>query len=555
MRRWGELEDRALKWALALILVGAGVTLLIANRDQWFIGDDWDFLKDRSARSATDLFTPHNEHWSTIPILIYRGIFSLVGIRSHVPYILVLIVLHLAVVFLVWKLIVSMGLNRYVAVGVAAVLSVFGAGSENLLWAFQIGFVGSIALGLLQMILFDHEGQSTPRDAAGVGVGILNLMFSGMALPMIAAVGMFVAIKRRLRDAVLLTSIPTLIFVGWYVLVGNRGLGEAYPSVDQALDNLPEYLWIGLTATVEGLVGNGSFLFPIFIVGFIYCVGSNYKRFASAIAGVAGAITMFAILVFSRSAAGVEFAGTSRYLYMAAALMLPAIAVVLDRIIRAGAIGGVVVLAVLVLSGVRGVELLFDDAREQGSREQQLKAQILQGVDLAQADDSLLSLEVEPTFNPRLNTQELLPLKEQGLLPSGGRDGVPALLAAQASLNISVTNEPVLPIGEAAVLGYARAAQVSEVLACITVQPLESVPQIVLSFPVEASVELRPSSAGALEVFLRDQEADITVGARTFDLEGGRAYFLNVGVSEVEPIVTLPAAGTTEICGLDTGLA
>ena len=52
-----------------------------------FSGDDWDFLFFRGTVAGSDrgLFTPHNEHWSTIPILMYRAIFAMVGPRHYLP--------------------------------------------------------------------------------------------------------------------------------------------------------------------------------------------------------------------------------------------------------------------------------------------------------------------------------------------------------------------------------------------------------------------------------------------------------------------------------------
>ena len=42
------------------------------------------------------------------------------------------------------------------AVAVAILLLVYGSGFENLFWAFQIGFVGSVALGLWALVVADR---------------------------------------------------------------------------------------------------------------------------------------------------------------------------------------------------------------------------------------------------------------------------------------------------------------------------------------------------------------------------------------------------------------
>src|SRR5690606_32760272 len=94
--------DRYATWAFFGYLVVALPVLLVATPDRWFLADEWDYLADRSATDLGDLFRPHNQHWSTLPILVYRGLFSVFGIRTYVPYQLVVVVLHLVACGLLW---------------------------------------------------------------------------------------------------------------------------------------------------------------------------------------------------------------------------------------------------------------------------------------------------------------------------------------------------------------------------------------------------------------------------------------------------------------------
>ena len=62
---------------------------------QWFFGDEWSFLADRSV-SVDGLFRPHNQrHWVTIPVLVYQGVYSVVSLHAYWPYQLPVILLHL----------------------------------------------------------------------------------------------------------------------------------------------------------------------------------------------------------------------------------------------------------------------------------------------------------------------------------------------------------------------------------------------------------------------------------------------------------------------------
>src|ERR1700733_3879948 len=62
------------------------VALLWNFHGRWFIADEWEFLAGRTAGNLGSLFRPYHEHWSTIPILYYRLLWNLVGIRSYIPY-------------------------------------------------------------------------------------------------------------------------------------------------------------------------------------------------------------------------------------------------------------------------------------------------------------------------------------------------------------------------------------------------------------------------------------------------------------------------------------
>src|SRR5438874_7291970 len=46
----------------------AFVFYMVLGRFAWFSQDEWDFLAGRTAWDLGDLFRPHNEHWSTLPI-------------------------------------------------------------------------------------------------------------------------------------------------------------------------------------------------------------------------------------------------------------------------------------------------------------------------------------------------------------------------------------------------------------------------------------------------------------------------------------------------------
>ena len=141
--------------APVLLGLGAGLT---------FFADEWAFIETRSLADPSTWLTPHNEHWSTLPILTYRVLVETVGLGSYMPYLAVLIGLHLVVATLVYTLVRRTG--GQLAGARAGVVVLLGSGFENLYWAFQIGFVGSVAAGLAARSSLRRDGPVTARRAS-----------------------------------------------------------------------------------------------------------------------------------------------------------------------------------------------------------------------------------------------------------------------------------------------------------------------------------------------------------------------------------------------------
>jgi len=79
-RRIAELAD----WLFVALAVGCGVTLLYLGRSLTFEDDEWRSITFDGG--VLDYIRPVNQHWSTIPLLMYRGTFHVVGLHSYIPY-------------------------------------------------------------------------------------------------------------------------------------------------------------------------------------------------------------------------------------------------------------------------------------------------------------------------------------------------------------------------------------------------------------------------------------------------------------------------------------
>lgn len=103
--------------------------------------------------------------------------YSVFGLREYWPYQLIVISLHLTVAVLLRVVMRRAGVGPWLATICAGVFVLFGPGEDNILWAFQIGFAGALVLGIVQLLLADHDGPFNRRDWAGDGPSTLWLSY------------------------------------------------------------------------------------------------------------------------------------------------------------------------------------------------------------------------------------------------------------------------------------------------------------------------------------------------------------------------------------------
>lgn len=317
-------------WAaivFAVAVVAAVPVIIHTNREQWFFLDEWDFLADRSLTSPHDLLRPHNDHWSTIPVVLYRSVWQGAGLHHYWPYQMLTIVGHLATAILLRLVMRRAGADPWIATAAAGLFLFFGTGREDIGWGFQIGFTGALAFGLGHLVLADHDGPMDRRDLAGMGCGLASLMCSGIGVPMVVAVGAAVLMRRGWRTAFAHTAPLALVFGLWY-------LGYGHESRDAPLRVGGDTLRLVrnmVDATVSGLGGSrgvGLVVVALTVVGLVLAVRNQTldqtRRTYAATAGLlVGAVVLVAMTSLGRG--NFSTAAASRYLYLLAALLLPAI--------------------------------------------------------------------------------------------------------------------------------------------------------------------------------------------------------------------------------------
>jgi hypothetical protein len=319
----------------AVVVVALPVYLWY-GRSQWFFYDEWDFLFARRASNLDDLFRPHNEHWSTLPILTYRGLYYFFGLRTYVPYQSVSIVAHLVVAVLLYVTMRRLGVHPWIATAAGSLFALLGSANQDIVWAFQAAWSASLALGLTQLLLADHDGTIDRRDWLGVGAGTLALMCSGVGVSMAVAVAVATLLRRGWRVAAFHVVPLAVVFASWWLVEGRGRYGAAHfdvsamaPFVRSAIGNA--YRQLG------GSVASAVVYAVLLIVGLTLLLrgqGIAGARLKSTAIGLAVAALTFSFLAALGRASNIDDPTVGRYVHVICALSLPLVAVATDAVRR-----------------------------------------------------------------------------------------------------------------------------------------------------------------------------------------------------------------------------
>jgi hypothetical protein len=364
---------RASTLCFAVVVVVAFPLLLFWGRHGWFTQDDWDFLSARSGGSLDDLFRGHFQHWVTLPILAYRVMWTFVGLHHYTAYQVMSVALHLAAASLLLVVMRRAGVVPWLATLVAAVFVFFGAGAENILVAFQITFVGAFAFGLTQLLLADHDGPIERRDWLGLLAGFAGLLCSGVAVAMVFVVGVSVLLRRGRRGwrvALFHTAPLAVVYLLWLELAPSGQSAGNYHS--QSVSQVLRFVFVGIEAGFARLghvSGLGFALGLVLVAGVVVIFLGRPRRFGSLgklappFALLAGGLVFLIASGIVRSGqggllgllstSGAERARESRYVYLVVAMLLPALALAADALIRRWRLIAIPIVAVL-LVGVPG---------------------------------------------------------------------------------------------------------------------------------------------------------------------------------------------------------
>jgi MFS family permease len=266
------------------------------------------------------------------------------------------------------------GVGPWIATAAALLLVFFGTGAEIIVYAVNMGFAGALVLGLVQLLLADHDGPVDRRDGLGLLAGLAGLLCSSVALTMIAVVGLATLARRSWRAAVFHTAPLAIVYTAWFLTFQDKktahGVGYTHHDLSKP-QQVVRFMTTGVRAAFDGmgqLRGAGPALGILLVVGLVLAWkrlarADRRRRLAPPAALLVGAFLFLGMSGIARAAAfGSGFASTSRYRYLVAALVLPALAVAADAVARRWRVLAPAVL-VLLLIGLPGNLWAFNEQR------------------------------------------------------------------------------------------------------------------------------------------------------------------------------------------------
>ena len=309
-----EAVDRNWPWALAGLMLAEFLLLLYMGRGLSFFYDDWNYVTQDYGGGIHSLLTPHNGHLSVIPIAIYKVLFHIVGLNHYAVFRLVVIVLHLICGGLVFVL-AARRIPRVPALLATALILFLGAAWEDLLWAFQMSYLLSVAGGLGAWVLLERDDLRS--KSAVMLCLIVALGSSSLGIAIVIGVAAELAWGRRWRTA-WVVAVPVLLYAIWYLHYGEDEITK------NGLINAPGFVEELAAAAFGGLVGRAlEWGRPLAVLGFLALLLRLARPLpvsARLVGLLATGFSLWFITAAARST--VSQPETSRYIYLGAVVIV-----------------------------------------------------------------------------------------------------------------------------------------------------------------------------------------------------------------------------------------
>ncbi len=480
------------------------------DRKLWFFGDEWDFLVRRGLSyppsSSRSIWFPHNEHWSTLPILLWRGLYSVFHLGSYWPYLVPVLLAQVGVMHLAWRLSRRNGADPWVATAAVGLLGFLGAGAEDLASAFQVTFVASVLFGFVAFDLLDRPSRDAPavrrRDALASVALLAGLMCSTIGDAMVVGAAVFLFARRPAKRAIAVLALPVGSYLVWFAFIGRFGLTASADQLSLAkFTGLPQYVWFGLSSALGqtlNLEAAGAALLVGLAAWLAWHLSSLWRENPALLGLFAAAVAFYVVAGLGRDTTIGATTVVSRYVYVGIAILLPVIAKVLSSVSAWPAARWAVV-ALLAVTALGNVGQAQTWVSNQVALESKLKPELLATARLLASGVADVSGPGASPIGlyPDLSAAGIVGLERSGQLP---RTALPPgdLINAQALLAVGTwsgsktqLSPQALFHGRFILVGATRSSTSRLANGCVSFAPQTVSP------PMEVRLRLAPGENGA----------------------------------------------------------
>ncbi len=305
--------------AWCLVCLAVLVHLDSFHAPQTFFFDEWAFLFDRRSGGIGAFLDPHNGHLSVLPVAAYRVMFSVFGMDRYRPYRMMGLLVHVAVATSVYRY-ARTRLGDVAGMALGSLVLLLGSGWQNIFWPFQIGYMGSVAAGVIAWTALDRRDRRGTA-VASVAVGIA-LACSGLGIAIFAGTAARLAAERSWRRMVRVLTPSAVAYGAWYLVYG-----ESQGSADN-IARVPRFVVDSAANSFAGLAGRdllwGRLLVGV-LIGFAVALVVVGRHIAvTVLAPAVTAVTNWVLTGYSRS--DQVDPNASRYVYVGAVLLILVIA-------------------------------------------------------------------------------------------------------------------------------------------------------------------------------------------------------------------------------------
>jgi hypothetical protein len=233
-------------WAAIAIVLAAGAGLLAyETRGTFFWDDEWQWILTRRGGGLDTFLQPHNQHFSLVPVTLYKLLFATAGLRHYWPYRGLLIGVQVILTLLIFTY-ARRRVGGLYAVFAAILILTFGPGWQDMLWAFQNAWILTVVGGVGALLALDRR--TLNGDIAACVLLGLSLASASPGIAVAAGLTLEVLLTRKRRD-LWIVAIPIALYALWWV-------GYQHTQFTRhALLVLPRFMFDSAAGTLSGLVG------------------------------------------------------------------------------------------------------------------------------------------------------------------------------------------------------------------------------------------------------------------------------------------------------------